>query len=124
MLGKNTLDTARCVTVMRQVRLPLITTVPCLTEALHLLGNYAGYPAQQRLWKMIRAGSLVLHFSNEIELARWDELMEQYADTPMDLADASLLTLAEARNLRRIFTLDSDFFVYRLRDGAALEVVP
>lgn len=36
-------------------------------------------------------------------------LMEKYRDTPMDLADASLVALAETRGLKRIFTLDSDF---------------
>jgi predicted nucleic acid-binding protein len=34
----------------------------------------------------------------------------------MDLADASLVALAEARNLRDIFTLDrADFRIYRLK---------
>lgn len=41
------------------------------------------------------------------------QLMEQYHDTPMDLADASLVATAETLNLTRIFTMDSDFYVYR-----------
>ena len=57
-------------------------------------------------------------------LARAFELMEQYTDHPMDLADASLVVVAESRTLRRVFTTDSDFYVYRLADGSALEVVP
>jgi len=51
-------------------------------------------------------------------------LMEQYADRPMDLADASLIALAEAAGYTRIFSIDSDFYVYRLANGTALEVVP
>ena len=42
----------------------------------------------------------------------------------MDLADASLVVVAESRTLRRVFTTDSDFYLYRLADGSALEVVP
>jgi predicted nucleic acid-binding protein len=42
----------------------------------------------------------------------------------MDLADASLVAVAETRLFRRVFTIDSDFYVYRLADGSALEVVP
>ena len=42
----------------------------------------------------------------------------------MDLADASLIALAESTGYRRIFSLDSDFSVYRLMDGSALEVMP
>lgn len=42
-------------------------------------------------------------------------LMEKYADLPMDLADASLVVLAERLDLNAIVSLDSDFAVYRLR---------
>ena len=42
----------------------------------------------------------------------------------MYLADASLLALAETAGYTRVFSIDSDFYVYRLADGSALEVVP
>jgi predicted nucleic acid-binding protein len=42
----------------------------------------------------------------------------------MDLADASLVALADARELKRIFTLDSDFYIYRIGDFEACEVFP
>ena len=50
------------------------------------------------------------------------ELMSKYHDIPMDLADASLVAVVESRNFRTLFTLDSDFFIYRLRDGSAITV--
>jgi predicted nucleic acid-binding protein len=44
--------------------------------------------------------------------------MEVYADRPMDLADASLVTAAEALGTRRVFTIDRhDFETYRVRRG-------
>ena len=51
-------------------------------------------------------------------------LMDEYHDLPMDLADASLIAAAECLGVRQIFTLDSDFHIYRLADGSAMEVVP
>jgi predicted nucleic acid-binding protein len=42
----------------------------------------------------------------------------------MDLADATLVALAEARDLDRIFTLDRDFRAYRLGGRRALTIVP
>lgn len=42
----------------------------------------------------------------------------------MDLADASLVAAAEALGMRRILTLDSDFYVYRLHGTEAFEVIP
>ena len=52
------------------------------------------------------------------------QLMEQYRDTPMDLANASLVATAEVLTLRRIFTLDSDFYVYRINNTGVFEVAP
>ncbi len=51
-------------------------------------------------------------------------LMRQYHDSPMDLADASLVVVAEQRNLRQIFTLDSHFQAYRINGTYPFEVVP
>lgn len=49
--------------------------------------------------------------------------MERYRNVPMDLADASTVAVAESLSLRRVFAVDSDFYIYRLADGSALEVV-
>jgi len=51
-------------------------------------------------------------------------LMRQYRDTPMDLADTSLVVAAERLNLRRTFTLDSHFHAYRINGTHPFEVVP
>jgi len=50
--------------------------------------------------------------------------MEKYQDTPMDLADASLVAVAESLSIRDVFTLDSDFRIYRLADGSTLNIIP
>jgi predicted nucleic acid-binding protein len=51
-------------------------------------------------------------------------LMDKYKDKPMDVADASLVAAAEWLGMQRIFTLDSDFYIYRLADSSALECIP
>jgi predicted nucleic acid-binding protein len=52
------------------------------------------------------------------------KLMEKCADNPMDLADASLVVLAENLNETLLFTLDSHFRAYRLRDWRAFRLTP
>jgi predicted nucleic acid-binding protein len=42
----------------------------------------------------------------------------------MDLADASLIVAAERLSTRRIFTLDSDFYISRPIDGSTPLCVP
>lgn len=51
------------------------------------------------------------------------ELMAKYHDTPMDLADASLVSAAEVLGLDRIFTYDNDFYIYRIDDKTAFNVI-
>jgi hypothetical protein len=48
-------------------------------------------------------------------------LMEKYDDLPMDLADASLVWLAEKSGIIEVITLDeTDFGIYRLPGGQRL----
>lgn len=58
------------------------------------------------------------------EQQRMRVLMAQYADRPMDLADASLVAAAESLSVRRVFSVDSDFLSYRLANGNTLRIVP
>jgi len=102
----------------------LLTTWPCLTEAMHLIGRKFGFRRQQNLWHQVEIGAIVLHDSSVAEIVRMRQLMAQYQDLPMDLADASLVAAAEVLGVTRIFTLDNDFRVYRLADGRGFEIVP
>lgn len=51
-------------------------------------------------------------------------MMERYSDRPMDLADATLVALAEERDLKRIFTLDANFGIYRIHGRARFDLLP
>jgi predicted nucleic acid-binding protein len=115
----------RCVAALHHLPAgPLLTTWPCLTEAMYLLRRAGGLPAQEELWGYVADGLLVLHTSRQGEWERMRTLMLQYHDTPMDLADASLVAAAEALNLRRVFTLDSHFLVYRYRGRYRFQLIP
>jgi predicted nucleic acid-binding protein len=103
---------------------PLLTTWPCLAEAMYLLGKIGGHRAQDNLWALVESGALVIHFSSYAEAQRMRWLMREYCDLPMDLADASLVAVAETLNESRIFTLDSHFRAYRIRGTSVFDVVP
>jgi predicted nucleic acid-binding protein len=102
---------------------PLLTTWPCFTEAMYLVWHGGGSQGQAALWRLLLAGRLALHDLSHDEAIRSAELMEKYSDLPMDLADASLIATAETLGLRRMFTIDNDFHIYRLKDGSTLEIV-
>ena len=91
---------------------------------MYLVYQIGGWPLQRNVWSYVEEGILQIHSSTVAEQERMRQLMEQYRDTPMDLADASLVATAEILNLRRIFTLDSDFYVYRINNTGVFEVAP
>ncbi len=107
---------ARCIEVLKAISEPIGTTLPVLTEAVHLL--QPGSIGTQCLIDFITGGGIEVLFLDDQLLRRALELMVQYRDAPMDLADASLVAVAESRNLRTIFTVDrKDFAIYRIRRG-------
>ena len=98
----------------------LLTTWPVMTEAWHLL------PAQGRIaltgWAL-NGGVTVLDLGEDV-MAELDRLLRRYLDRPMDLADASLVLLAERTDLTEILTIDrADFDGYRLADGRTFQQV-
>lgn len=106
----------RCRRTLRSLRAPLVTTVPVLTEVFHILSPES--IGSDRVRDFVMQGGMRTWHCDDDALARSFELMEQYADHPMDLADASLVTAAERLGTRRIFTVDRrDFSTYRLRRG-------
>lgn len=107
----------------RLPKVPLLTTWPCFTEGMYLLHQAGGYAAQEKLWSFVADGLVRLHLPTEAEWRRMRELMTTYRDTPMDLADASVVTAAEALSVRQVFTFDSHFYAYRTMDGDALELI-
>ena len=110
---------------LKQESAPLCTTIPVLTEAFHLLSP--GSRGASALRDFVAESGLGLWFLDARGLARAFELMETYADHPMDLADASLVVAAERVPARRVVTLDRrDFETYRILRGhrrIAFEVV-
>lgn len=109
-------DHERCRTILASIEEPLCTTVPVLTEAFHLLTP--GSIGSQRLMDFITGQGLSVWFLDDRALVRAFELMIRYADHPMDLADASLVVVAERLKLRKIFTIDrNDFATYRIKQG-------
>jgi uncharacterized protein len=100
-----------------------LTTWACITEAMHLLGKLDGHRGQEKLWQQIEKGLLVIQEVESGNRTRLRHLMTQYNDAPMDLADATLVVLAERTDDRRVFTFDSHFRTYMIHDKYPFEVI-
>ena len=109
-------DHAACIRILTAPGDKLTTTLPVLTEALHLLRRPRGTPSG--LMDVVVNGDLGLSPLDDGDVRRCFDLMFQYADAPMDFADASLVTVGERSGTDRVFTLDRRHFpVYRMKRG-------
>lgn len=110
-----------CVAALAAIPLPLATTVAVLTELFHLLAPHE----QPKLWALLRSGAVVLRSPSADDLPEIESLMVQYADRPMDFADATLVLLARRERLTTIFTVDrADFETYRIAGKQRFRIVP
>jgi len=111
-----------CLETFKSIKQPLITTWPVLTEAFHLLGFSSS--VQDDLWEFIERRIVTVHELDKELKKRCRVLMKQYSDLPMDLADASIVAVAEKENIHTIFTLDEDFRIYRTRNKRPFSLLP
>lgn len=102
---------------LKEVKEPLATTWPVLTEACHMIRMQAGvYYANKFVRQVLSGPCYVWDIAAEYRL-RIPKLMHKYRDLPMDLADASLVLLAEHLNDGRILSTDRrDFRSYRWKE--------
>jgi len=113
----------QAISVLEKINDSLITTYPVITEVCHLLLKRSGKNAMLKF--------IEFHFQSkdleifQIELshkARIFKLMQKYSDLPMDLADASLVLLAEELGHGRILSTDKrDFHTYRWKNHHPFE---
>jgi uncharacterized protein len=93
---------------------PLITTYPVIIETSYLLYERSGQNAQFEFLQQLTTDSIQIFDFQINHLERAIQLMQKYANLPMDLADASLVVLAEELKESRILTTDiRDFSIYR-----------
>lgn len=102
---------------------PLLTTWSCLTEAMYLALHRGGWTMQKQLGQLLLSKLLMVYEVQESDYSGLLELMEQYRDRPMDLADATLVLSAERTGARQILTLDSDFLFYRIGNRDTFDVI-
>jgi len=89
----------------------LITTWAVITEVSHMLDF--NVKVQIDFLKWIERGGITLYelTCNDITFMR--SMMEKYSDIPMDLADATLMYIANKERIKTIVSIDSDFDIYR-----------
>jgi uncharacterized protein len=112
-----------CVQAYNNSRLPLLTTEAVLAEVFHLAGRKV--PDARGVWRLLSSGAIQMSEIAHRELSEVQTLMQDYADCPMDFADATLVHLAARERLSTILTIDhDDFETYRLPGRKKFTILP
>ena len=94
-----------------RLRPPLLTCEAVLTESCFLIARGGGDASAVIQLAERRVLSVAQLF--DAEAASIARLMRRYENVPMSLADACLVRLIERTSQATLFTLDSDFEIYR-----------
>ena len=106
---------------IEKLEAPLLVCEPVLTEATYLLARYA--KAQDTLFELLQNGALHIALRIEDHVDALRRLMQKYRDTPMSLADACVVRMAEVHDRHDVLTLDADFSVYRKHGRVPLKLI-
>jgi uncharacterized protein len=112
-----------CVEQLRRIKGPLVTCWPVITEAAWLL---RAYPlAIRRLLSSFHGRPFEIAPLGETDLPAIAAVLARYSSLGIQLADASLVHLANREDIEVLFTLDRrDFGVLRLANRKKLRLVP
>jgi uncharacterized protein len=95
---------------LKQFHGNLITTWPVITEVSHLLSFNVSVQIDFLEWLKRDAIKIInLEFEH---LDRIIQLSKKYSDVPMDLADSSLIVIAELTGIYDIISIDNDYYIY------------
>jgi len=96
---------------LTQIAPPLITCEAVISETWFLLQRVKN--GQETLLHLLEQKQVVVQFDLDRELATVVTLLTRYQSVPVSLADAELVRMAELHPNSMVFTLDSDFQIYR-----------
>ncbi len=100
---------------------PLLTCEAVFSEACFLLRQEKN--GAVNLLELIERKLLTLPFRFEDEFQAIQALMTKYKNRPMSFADACLVRMSEQYAASVVFTLDSDFGVYRKHGRQAIPMI-
>jgi predicted nucleic acid-binding protein len=78
---------------IKELDAPLLVCEPVLTEKVYLLARFPR--AQDALFDILQNGALKLAFRLDEHISILHRLVRKYRDTPMPLADACVVRMAE-----------------------------
>lgn len=119
-LNRNDPNHSWAVALMKQVRSPMLTTEPVLTEVAYFLR--ADRVDIDPMFQLLERDAVRLDLLVAAHWPRLRTLMARYEQ--MDLADASIVVMSERHPRCQVLTVDrKDFSIYRRNDRQVIDFI-
>lgn len=107
----------QAITALKEIDGELVSTWPVIMETSYLLQSRLGLQQACEFLAAYFEDLFIIYELSSQQILRIIELMQKYADLPMDLADASLAVLTEELGHGYILSTDMrDFRTYRWKN--------
>jgi predicted nucleic acid-binding protein len=115
----------RCVALVSQATPPLVVPALVVTEVAYFLGDRLGPVGEEAFARSLRDGELLVEPVEPSDWNRIVELLNEYADLPLGIVDASVVAACERLGVSTLATLDRRHFsVVRPRHCETLSLLP
>jgi predicted nucleic acid-binding protein len=106
---------------MKTLPAPYSVCESVITESCFLLSHL--HNGKKNVLAMLKAEFLEIDFALSSEIEAVESLIAKYENVPMSLADACLVRMSETIKDSVVFTLDSDFQIYRRNGRQKIDLI-
>lgn len=125
MSNPNDTNHQQVINVARKLHEPLILPISVLPEICYLLASRVNHAAMRQFLQQLTKSETILEAIDYADLKRVNEILQQYSDSRLDFVDATIVAIAERRNITRILSLDRrDYTMIRPKHCPFFELLP
>jgi predicted nucleic acid-binding protein len=123
LLAEDDAEHDRCAATSRALAKPFLTTWPVLTEVAWMLRDQTN--AISKILGLVEQNLVACIELDADAMSLISSLSRKYADMRPQLADLSLISIADREQVSTVFTLDlRDFSIFRDQRGRPFQLLP
>lgn len=115
----------RVLDIAKTIGEPLLLPSVVLPEICYLISSRLGHQAMRQFLANLAISATPIEPMTATDLARINQILEQYADSQLDFVDAVIVAISERLGITRVLTLDRrDFSLVRPKHCDYFEILP
>lgn len=116
---------ARAATALREMKGRRLVVAAVVIESFFVAATRLSYDRALRLFELLQTPAFEIVDLTTDDMQRMRELMRQYRDAELDIADVAQMAVAERLNITRIYTFDRrDFAMVIPKHATHFDLLP